>query len=236
MRRNSLVSIIACTKRPDFIPAILTNYDRQNIEDKELILVINYDAASLPCLPTEKRIQILHFSSHDSLGACLNKAMKFANFNIIAKFDDDDYYGAQYLSEAVEVLKNTKAHIVGKACFYVYFQEAGYLSILRPLKENQFITEPLLAGSTLVFCKEVLDKVHFPNCSIGEDLIFLKECLQKGLILYSSSRRNYSYIRYSDFHHTSDVTNARLKKCFPSIIQTEDYSIYVDEGRVEHDE
>ncbi len=40
--------------------------------------------------------------------------MNKAKFNIIAKFDDDDYYGPKYLSDSLKAFDETDAKLIGK--------------------------------------------------------------------------------------------------------------------------
>ncbi len=61
-----------------------------------------------------ENIKIYKLSENISLGRCLNFGVNKAKFNIIAKFDDDDYYGPKYLSDSLKAFDETDAKLIGK--------------------------------------------------------------------------------------------------------------------------
>ncbi|WP_053365005.1 glycosyltransferase [Bacillus sp. FJAT-27245] len=225
-----MVSVITCTKRPDFFQTIIRNFANQTIEEKELVLILHGARKSqIEGLSDHPLIQVLEYPAEESLGSCLNAGIRQAKYNIIARFDDDDYYGAHYLAEALEEMARRKSDVVGKQSILIYFKGEGLLGLLFKGKGNAFIRDAgdTLAGSTLVFKKTVAERVQFPPISVGEDAVFLEECKNLGLCIYASSPLNYVYIRYSDSHHTSDSGNRRLKKhCLPLVI-TNDFTKFI---------
>ncbi len=64
---------------------------------EETLLKVN-DNVSIYQLPEEK-----------TLGECLNFGIEMAQYDIVAKLDDDDYYSPYYLTEAMEVFTTTDA-------------------------------------------------------------------------------------------------------------------------------
>lgn len=120
------ISIICSTKRESFINNILDNFLSQDYENKELILLLNYNNPShneiLNSINGYDDIQVFHQESNITLGQCLNYGISKAKYPVIAKFDDDDHYYPNYLNEMIYYLYNTKAHIVGKSCIYIFFQ------------------------------------------------------------------------------------------------------------------
>ncbi|CAM3895560.1 glycosyltransferase [Mesobacillus zeae] len=226
-----MVSIITSTNRPCFLQNIIRNFENQDIEEKELVLVLHgfTDNAS-DGVVDNPLIKLLYSPKEESLGTCLNEAIRHAKYNIIAKFDDDDYYGPRYLSEALKTMEEKDADIIGKQSLFIYFMEDQLLSLLFPGKENKFIQSQsdTLAGSTLIFKKTVAERVKFQPVSLGEDTAFLDNCKKLGIRMYASTPNHYVYIRYPHPHHTSDSDNRRLKNhCFP-LIQTNCFHDYVD--------
>lgn len=222
-----MVSVITCTKRPDFLQVILRNFYNQNVEEKELVLILHGFSKKLVVgLYDDPHVHVLELPAEESLGSCLNKGIQHANYKIIARFDDDDYYGNNYLAEALDELASREADVVGKQSIFIYFKEDRLLGLLFKGKENTYIKNAgdTLVGSTLVFNKAVAEKVKFPPISLGEDIKFLEECKNLGLCIYASSPFNYVYIRYSSSHHTSDSYNRRIKKhCLPLVL-TNDFT------------
>src|SRR5690554_6781458 len=100
MEKNKLktpngVSIITCTNKPHVLNNILENFNRQDYLKKELVLVINNDDIDLKKyqdkLEKYKNVTVFKISEKNSLGKCLNFAVDKCKYNVIAKFDDDDY-------------------------------------------------------------------------------------------------------------------------------------------------
>lgn len=238
-----MISVIACTNREEFLPNLIQNFQKQIIKNKQLLLVLHSLKTNI-----EKWKEVLEkanieyhlqeFSEELSLGECLNEASTLAKYNFIAKMDDDDYYGADYLREAYDTLTQTDVMLIGKAAFYIYFKQNQELRLINPNWENTWIGKNndnqyscLLSGATLSFKKELLNTVTFPSINQGEDSSFQKLCLEKGYKILSLSKSNYAYIRYSNpSHHASDATEHLLKRRSLFISQTAYFENFVNKS------
>ncbi len=69
-----------------------------------------------------------------SLGKCLNFAVDKSKYDIIAKFDDDDYYGPKYISDTIKAFESTDAKVVGKTTNFIYFVEKKNFSLTNSRK------------------------------------------------------------------------------------------------------
>jgi glycosyltransferase involved in cell wall biosynthesis len=221
-----LISIIACTNREKFVSNILANFQKQTLHGKELILVLNSAKMNFKQIKRELdeaklNSQLLQFPDEMSLGECINKGAERANFEYLGKMDDDDYYGNSYLKEAFEALTQTKAELVGKSSFYIYFKKKQELRLYNPDHENSWIinngqnhykTSHFLSGATLIFKKDLLEKVTFPHVNQGEDSGFQRRCFENHVKMYSLSKDHYVYVRSGlPHHHTSDATDRMLR-------------------------
>lgn len=236
---DNAVSVITCTNQDHSLSNILDNFNRQDYPRKELIIVINNNDE----IDIEKwkkdvisydNITIYKIPGKISLGECLNFAVKKSQYGIVAKFDDDDYYGPKYLSEICQYFKSTRAKLIGKGSTFVYLVNKQMLTIRNPQEENRYTD--FVNGSTLVFKKEIFNKVSFRNITVGEDIAFCEDCVRNGIYIYSCSRYNHVYIRYpSAKQHTWIINDDDLVKlcCRPDILnQTVDdiknLKLYVD--------
>ncbi|KOY14300.1 glycosyltransferase [Paenibacillus xylanivorans] len=207
------VSIIACTKRQSYIRNLFNNYSRQNHSKKELIIIVNNDNIPLtPYLSLAKKLPNVHvyrLPERTSLGACLNYAIKKTKYNYIAKFDDDDYYAPYYLAESVQTFQRTNADVIGKRSHYLYLRGSKDLILRFPHDENRPVT--LLPGATLVFKRNVLRNVKFPNRNAGEDDLFCIRSKRKGYKVYSAGRHNFVAIRRKNSSdHTWIISDKEL--------------------------
>ncbi|MEH7502249.1 glycosyltransferase [Neobacillus drentensis] len=230
-----MISVVVCTNRQGFVPKIIENFQRQTLIEKELIIIVNstvmeVDGVGYP---------ILQFPEEVSLGACLNKGVCLAKYDFVTKMDDDDYYGPDYLKEVYEALVQTKADVVGKSSFYIYFKKNNDLCLYNPNRESRWIVNNgpykspyFLSGATLAFKKIIFDQVSFPEVNVGEDSGFQRLCYEGGLKMFSISKDHYAYLRYNDpQHHHSDARESLLKRRSRFIVNTALIEKYVNNTR-----
>jgi glycosyltransferase involved in cell wall biosynthesis len=207
------VSIITCSKRSDCIDNLLQNYVRQRVTPIELIIVVNKDGAAKrkyeERAKSYKNVVVYQLPEAVSLGTCLNFAVGKARYPLIAKFDDDDYYGPKYLHRCIRTLRKTGADVVGKRAHFLYLQGLRTLLLRFPKAENKFVRS--VAGATLVVRKRVFSKVAFPDRTVGEDVHFCRACVAKGFKIYSGDRYDFVGIRRKHLKtHTWKATYRHL--------------------------
>jgi spore maturation protein CgeB len=212
------VSIICSTNRQHFMDNVFENFIRQNYTAKELIIILNknnIDSSSwVERAKAHKNISVFSIDETEPLGACLNLGIKKSNFNYVAKFDDDDYYGPEYLRDSMMAFQYTDADIVGKLTNYVYFTEDKLLAIQHKNREHQYVK--YVNGGTLLCKKNVFNKIKFTtDYKVGCDTVFLQDCNINGFKIYSIDRFNYIVGRRANIEdHTWKVSQKEfLKKC-----------------------
>jgi cellulose synthase/poly-beta-1,6-N-acetylglucosamine synthase-like glycosyltransferase len=208
-----MISIITCTVRENLISNIIDNFTNQLFQDKELIIILNQDEMDINLIKGKigsiKGVTIYQLPQDYTLGECLNYGIEKAKYDVIAKFDDDDYYGPEYLKEAMNALKKTNANIVGKEEFFVFLKSNNTLLLRGHGLSNKYVKH--VSGATLVFEKSIIDKIKFPNLTLGEDTEFQKKCIKYGYRIYSTSRYNFAAIRGNDVNeHTWKISDKRL--------------------------
>lgn len=232
---NIGVSVITCTNKNSTLDNIIANFNRQDFRKKELIIIINKDSIDiniwLEKVIGQENINILKLREKNTLGKCLNKGVEISQYEIIAKFDDDDYYGPRYLSDTIAALKTTGSKVVVKAANYVYFVEKKLLAIRTPKEENKFVS--FGNGSTLVFRKEIYNKVKFRDVSIGEDVYFCRDCIKNNIRIYSTNKYHHVYFRHpTKGNHTWKISDNDLINKYCKVIgQVEDYISYANNPR-----
>lgn len=236
LSEHSGVTVITCTNKPHTLQNIIDNFNRQDFEKKELIIVINNDSIDLNLWKSEtekyKNIRIFKVSERISLGNCLNMAVEKDIYDIIAKFDDDDYYGPKYISDTIKSFEYTNAKVIGKGATFVYFAEKGILAIRSPGSEKKYVK--FVNGSTLVFKKEIFNKVKFRDISIAEDVYFCNDCIKNNITIYSTNKYHHIYFRYpTKNYHTWKINDDLLINKYCKIIgPIKDYISYVNNDKV----
>ncbi|WP_219838365.1 glycosyltransferase [Paenibacillus sp. R14(2021)] len=228
-----MITVIACTMRPAYIDNVFDNYDRQLWKDKQMIIVLNNDkmdieqyqlrAAQYP----ENEVRVFQLPQRYRLGKCMNFAIAQAANGIIAKFDDDDYYGPKYLREAGRAIKRGRAAIVGKHTSYIYFTSKRTLMIFRRGKEWKY--QRSIKGGTLVFRRSVWNRVKFSEFRrAGSDSSWVGRCVRRGYRVLSLSKRHYVCIRRknSSSHTQRKSTRLYMSHC-KFVRRTNNFKRYV---------
>lgn len=215
MNRLNGISVITPTIRESCINRIIDNYINQEFDIKELIIIINSDNIDIKKYDkyTKKypEISVYKLQQTASLGECLNFAVSKAKYDIIAKFDDDDYYSPCYLIEAYKVFELKNCDIVGKCRIHCYLEELEQLRIYSWGSMNSFVN--WVAGATICFKKSIFEKIQFRNISCSEDKYFIEDCLKLNLKIYSTSSNNFIAFRGRDLiNHTWKITANDLIK------------------------
>ncbi len=221
------VSIITCTNKPDYMQNIFGNYDRQQYEDKELIVVLNNNSLDMDEWMEEAEkhdnATVYRMDEEHGLGTCLNSGVDKARFEHIAKFDDDDYYAPAYLEDMINAFVYSGAAVVGKSTYHVYFEENRALALRFPGNEHRFAKH--VAGPTIIACRCVFDKVSFmTDKAPGEDTRFLIDCRENGFLIFSVDRFNFAQIRRSSKDtHTWKIADDEMMQTSRIIAFTDDY-------------
>ncbi|MGW7159807.1 glycosyltransferase [Paenibacillus taichungensis] len=207
------VSIIVCTNRRQCMGNLFRNYSRQNYKIKELIIILNNNNLRvneyIQAAKQYRNVRVVSLPEQVSLGHCLNYGASLSNFNLIAKFDDDDYYAPLYLTDSVHTLGKTRADIVGKRAHYMYLSSKKLLLLRYPTKANQYV--PLIQGATLLVKRHVISEVGFPDQNRGECVTFCSDSLAKGYKIYSGGSSHFLAIRRRNSKdHTWIVSDKEL--------------------------
>jgi glycosyltransferase involved in cell wall biosynthesis len=154
----------------------------------------------------DPRVRYTHTHMRHSIGVKRNLLVQMAVGDVIAHFDDDDYYGRDYLSKMYEQLvgadfvKLSKwltwresdgtlwewdTSILDKTCFWV--RATGQV---RPLDECENWSEDQVAGYihaslwgygfSYVYRKSLWKACPFADMNFGEDYEFIQRCQTKG--------------------------------------------------------
>ncbi|AIQ36413.1 MULTISPECIES: glycosyltransferase family 2 protein [unclassified Paenibacillus] len=227
---GSAVSILTCTKRADCINTLFDNYRRQNFNPKELIVIINNNDLKINDYITaakkHKNVRVYKIPEHRSLGFCLNFGVQLAKYSYIAKFDDDDYYATNYLTDSMQTLHKSKADIVGKRAHFMYLNDKKLLLVRYSHMENKYVTN--LQGATLLIKRNVFQQISFPDRNRGECVKFCSDCAAHGFKIYAGNKYNFAAIRRKNSKdHTWIVSDKKLLSKSVKVIKVKNFKKYV---------
>ena len=212
---NPKVSLVTCTNRPEMIENILKNFRCQSWENRELIIVIDCQTKEYTeitnILRDEPNARAHLVTPGLSLGHCFNLGMELSTGDYIGKFDDDDLYGENYISDQLMAFSYTDADIVGKMCTFMYHEKSESTYLRFP--ENRHKYGDLILGPTFLFKRAVSEKVQMRNLSTGEDTQFIRDSIDAGFRIYSTDPYNFVYMRKKvEGFHSWDATDEQLMK------------------------
>ncbi|USK50926.1 glycosyltransferase family 2 protein [Bacillus sp. CMF12] len=230
MNKDQGISIVACTNKMKYMDNIFSNYERQILQEKELIIVLNNDSQDINewKKKAEKyaNVRVYQLPEETTLGSCLNFGREQAKLRYVAKWDDDDYYGSAFLHEALKAFEGTNADIVGKRTAFMYISKSKELRLRFPGYESKRVK--IVLGGTIIAKKTVMEKVPFLDRSLGEDVTFQKNARAKGYRIFSTSRFNYTYFRWDSSDHTWNPPRKYLKRKSKHIGYIDDFRKIVD--------
>lgn len=224
------VSVVACTNRPAYMETLLHNYGRQRYPAKELIVILNGEDqrpdAYARAAARYGSVRVFAMPASASLGRCLNVGARLARHPLVAKFDDDDYYGPGYLSESVRILRATGADIVGKRAHYMYLTGSKLLLHRYYDRANRYVDQ--VQGATLLVRRQVLDRVSFRDLSRGECVKFCADARASGCKIYAGSPCDFIAMRRPKSRdHTWVVSDKRLMTRHAKILRVKDIRRFV---------
>lgn len=171
MKKNQpLVSCIMPTaNRQKFIPLAIDYFLQQDYLNTELIIVDDGIESSIALIPKNPKIKYFYTQPLGTIGLKRNYACERANGDIIAHWDDDDWYAPQWISRQVEAQSTSGADITGlnKVIFYSPSVNKHWMY------EDTDINMPWLCGATMAYKKSFWERYHFIDIQVGEDYDFV---------------------------------------------------------------
>ena len=211
------VSVLMPTMRPENVLRCLENFTKQTYTQKELVLILNNAEFDLEAIRRRAagipNVQVLHVEGRTTLGDCLNQGVAAASGEYIAKMDDDDHYGEQYLSDSVLAASFSDAEVVGKGSFFMYFEEANTTALAEVVREHTYTH--FVTGGTMFIRADAARMNPFDAISLREDTNFLHAAAQAGCRIYAADRFNFIRVRTERLSDHADPTQEVefLKPC-----------------------
>lgn len=203
-------SAVVPTSRSHEIDNILANLGRQQDVDVELVLVMH--GFTLPEEDLRRRAReagvdnlvVVEADQSLTLGAIMNLGVDAASGRYVAKMDDDNYYGPQFLADLVDSFAYSGAGIVGKWCHYVWLTSSRAVVLRFPQHEHRFTDR--VQGGAMLFEGDVVRELRFGDLPRRVDSDILDRAKAEGIGIYSGDRYNFVSVRGADRHsHTWTV-------------------------------
>jgi len=157
------ISVILCTRRPEMVGFALAQIARQRDVDLEVVLTLHgfpahltgVAAAIAEAVATGLRIVVHEADADQVFGSVLNDSAARASGDLLAKWDDDDWYGPDHLADLALARAYSGAELVGTGQDFVYLQEVD-VTVWRS-RESETATR-FIAGGTILTDRVVLEE------------------------------------------------------------------------------
>ena len=197
---NFAVTAICVSKRPWFAENTAQMFRQQNGVDVHVVYVAHGDETSeaeVTALFSDfASFKFLRMVGDDKvLADGLNLALEHCETDLVAKVDDDDYYGPNYLLDSCLALSFSGAVLVGKASFFCYVESSDDFALRFPDKHYRYLSR--VHGGTLVWSREMTQYQTFTQVRQGTDSYFIQGLKEKNLKVYSGDPFNFVHVRYA---------------------------------------
>jgi glycosyltransferase involved in cell wall biosynthesis/predicted O-methyltransferase YrrM len=176
-----LISCIMPTfNRRAFIPLAIQHFLAQNYPNKELVIVDDGDDAIGDLVNAVPGVRYIRLKQRLSIGAKRNLACREARGELIAQWDDDDWYAPDRLSYQARPILDDQADLTGLENTYLLELPAGqFWTTQHQLHQRMFVGD--VHGGTLVFRRSLLNNgLRYPDVNLAEDAGLLKQALRRG--------------------------------------------------------
>lgn len=197
------ISVLLCTRRPEFLDFALRQIARQRYVDLEVILTLHGFTADAPAVAAavagfDRPITIVEVPAEVPFGAALSQGARRASGRYVAKWDDDDWYGPEFLADMLLASSYSGAELVGCHAQFVYLRQID-LTIYRPACSERMIRA--VSGGTFFLAGSALDAVGgFPPVPRHVDGALLDVLGAAGARVYRTHSLDYVLHRRAAGH------------------------------------
>ena len=199
------VSVVAATNRPAMLDRIIANVALQDHPNVELVLALHGDGfpAVDPAAPVDMPLTVLRFPADAVFGHVLSEASARAGGEWVTKMDDDDWYGAEHVSDLVMAAGYAGADLVGKGSEFVYL-EGSDVTIRRGLGAGEAPSRTLSGGTLLVRSSVLRDIDGWRGVPRGVDVALIDDVASAGGAIWRTHPFGY-LLRRTTGQHTWTV-------------------------------
>lgn len=233
--QRQLVSAILVSNRPELVHDQIRVLCDQSYPDVEILVTLHGESLTDEIREAVDRASDTHrivtavLPGSLSLGQCLNETIESSSGDLLAKIDDDDFYGPAYVEDAVHAFDYSKADVVGKATQFTYMAEADETILRRPGQEDR-VMNGSPTGASMLTTRRTWAEVRFPHRPRFVDSVFVRGARSIGATVYASSRWEFCYVRNASGHTWEASTDALLAGSEPAFPGFDAREVVVADG------
>jgi glycosyltransferase involved in cell wall biosynthesis len=193
-----LISCIMPTfNRRNYVEQGLRFFQQQDYPNRELIIVDDGSDSIEDLVSGVSNIKYLRLPRRTSIGAKRNLACQHARGEIIAHWDDDDWYAPDRLRYQAAPIIQGQADLTGlENAFVLQLPQGEFWGVDPQLHQRLFVGN--VHGGTLVYRKELWTKgLRYPEINLAEDAALIFRATRTGQRLMKLSNPGvFVYVRH----------------------------------------
>ena len=195
-----LISCVMPTyNRRPFIQLALECFRAQTYPRKELVVVDDGSDPVADLLEGVAEVKYRRLARRLTIGAKRNLACQEAQGDIIAHWDDDDWYAPMRLEFQVAPLLAGTADLTGLASRFVLEMPRGqFWTTADRLHRRMFVGD--VHGGTLLYRRSILEEnIRYPEINLAEDAILIQQALRRDKrLLRLENADMFVYLRHGE--------------------------------------
>ncbi|MDV7141407.1 glycosyltransferase [Tropicimonas sp. TH_r6] len=198
------VTVLCPSKRPGFLGHISAQIRSQVHPNLHVVFVAHGPGHD----PEEIRrsfagvasVTVIELPDPDvTLGVALNLALEQCQSDLVAKIDDDDFYGPNYIRSSLATFLfngHDDVGIVGRNRAFCYVEDTDAF-VLRFKRTDTNVIKSRVFGGTIFWSRQKLQDQKFQDLPRAIDTAFFKDAEEKGVKIFSGEPEDYVHVRYS---------------------------------------
>jgi hypothetical protein len=180
----SVSCIMPTCNRAAFVRGSISYFLRQDLRDAELIIVDDGSEPVQELIPADPRLRYVRLPERRPVGAKRNLACEIACGEVIAHWDDDDWYAPDRLSRQAAALGEAGTKLCGldTVLFLDVRSHEAWRYVYPPGQR------PWLAGNSLMYRRDFWSAHRFPEIDVGEDSRFVWSAHPQDLVALPDPR------------------------------------------------
>jgi hypothetical protein len=200
------VSVVMASMRPHLLESALGQIARQRGVQAEVLLGLHgfpaaHEAVRRAVGACPLPVTVVEADAATPFGDVLNLAASAAGGDHVAKWDDDDWYGPDHLSDLLLARSYSGADIVGTAAEFFYLEPLN-VTIRRTDYTSEVWSDHVAGGTILLDRDRFREAGGFPGLPRGVDAAFLKAAHAAGARVYRTHGLGYMLRRGASARHT----------------------------------
>jgi glycosyltransferase involved in cell wall biosynthesis len=166
-----VTAVMPTADRRPFVARALELFERQDHPDAELLVLDDGDDAVGDLIaPDATTIRYVRLDNRLVLGDKRNLGCELARGELVAHWDDDDWYAPDRLRRQAAALADTRADVAGQdRLLFVDVEARRAWRYAYPAGPRRW-----LAGTTLCYRRDAWRRHPFPSIGVGEDTLFVR--------------------------------------------------------------